>query len=363
MAERCIMEKELSVQEHDVQSKEHYAYLINSLIDAFNAGDLPSVEKITVEPKYGYIATIKYVTGENRVIYGHDPGLNPGSSEELVKDKGYTKFILKENGINCPEGDEFLLPWWAETLRTSDRQQYNNVIQDTSAAHSFIQGSLHYPVYIKPSRGSQGVGVTRISDEQELHEAFDIFNQERVKVALVEEELTMPDYRLLVFNGELVNAYERQPLSVTGNGSFTVEQLIHQKHTELLEQGRDIHMDQQRPLIERKLGKLGLTLSNVIASGDNVQLLDISNLSAGGTPVDVMNTIHPHWARLAGDIAKIFNLRVCGVDLACSDITSGQSEYSVIEVNATPGAKQFMATGQGEQERLKKLFTEFFATP
>ena len=74
--------------------------------------------------------------------------------------------------------------------------------------------------------------------------------------------------------------------------------------------------------------------------------------------MDVTNNIHPHWVDVARKVAQGFNLRVCGVDLACSDITSADSDYSVIEVNATPGAKQFMASG----EALESLFRQFFRT-
>ena len=357
------MEKREPALERTTEPKEHYAYLINILLEAHSAGDLPEVEGIIVEPDYGYIANIRYKTGEHRIVYGHDPGLNHGSSEELVKDKGYTKFILRQHGINCPRGDEFLLPWWADTLRSSDRQKYNDFIQDTSQAQGYIDQEMTYPVYVKPSRGSQGVGVTKVHTPDELAETLESFDEERVKVALVEEGLQMPDYRLLVFDGELVNAYERQPLSITGDGLHTIEELVNTRHTQLLEQGRDIHMERQRPLIEKRLGRYGLQLCDIAALDQRIQLLDISNLSAGGTPKDIMDTIHPRWAELAREISSIFNLRVCGVDLACKDISISDSDYSVIEVNATPGAKQFMATGEGEQDRLKRLFIRFFEQP
>ena len=222
---------------------------------------------------------------------------------------------------------------------------------------------MAYPVYVKPSRGSQGVGVTKVHTSDELAETLESFDEERVKVALVEEGLQMPDYRLLMFDGELVNAYERQPFSITGDGLHTIEELVNARHAQLLEQGRDIHMERQKPLIERCLGRYGLRLCDIAALDQKIQLLDISNLSAGGTPKDVMDTIHLRWAELAREISVIFNLRVCGVDLACKDVSNPDSDYSVIEVNATPGAKQFMATGEGERERLKQLFIRFFEQP
>lgn len=357
------MEANVPVPERLIESKEHYSYLAQLLINAHNDGQLPEVEKVSVEPDYGYFATLQYKTGERRVIFGHDLGVNPSASKELVADKGYTKFVLRENNIKCPEGTELLLPWWADTLRASDSKKFDDIIKDTSGANEYIEESFGYPVYVKPSRGSQGVGVTKVHSQEELDETFYSFGTERVKVALIEEELRMPDYRLMIFDGELVSAYQRQPLSVIGDGAKTIEELIDAKHGDLTELKRDIHMERQRPLIEKKLAKAGMLLTDIVAPGESLQLLDISNLSAGGTPKDVINVIHPRWEELAREISKVFNLRVCGVDLACADITNPDSDYSVIEVNASPGTRQFLASGEDNEDRLKELFIRFFQNP
>lgn len=344
------------------QPKEHYTYLVQLLMRAYRDGRLPNVKNIIVEPQYGYVASIEYHSGERRIVYGHDPGINPGAAEELASDKGYTKFILRENDIQCADGAEFLLPWWADTLRQSDRQQHNEII-DTSAALDYINQSLGFPVFVKPSRGFQGIGVAKVENESELLSLLTSYDSERVKVAIIEECLTMPDYRILVFGDEVVNAYERKTLSIVGDGKNTIHQLINLHHEVLRDAGRDIHLMRQMPLIEARLSKMSLSLTDVIVEGRAVQLLDISNLSAGGTAVDISETIHQRWKDLAVAIAKIFNLRVCGVDLACSDITSDDGEYAVIEVNATPGAKQFMASGQAQRDKIERLLLSLFHTP
>lgn len=345
-----------------VESKEHYTYQTKLLISMFNTGQLPEVENIIVEPRFGYVASINYRDGGTRILYGHDPGFNSGSSEQLAKDKGYSKFMLRKLGINCPNGDEFLLPWWAETLRQSDRHIGNAEIRTTDQADSYIQNELGYPIYAKPVSGSQGSGVQKIFDKNSLNELFGEYNSERVKVALVEEALDMPDYRLLIFDGELVNAYERQPFLVTGDGSSNINSLIDNVVADYIDDSRDIKVDKYRKDIIRKLARHALTLQSVLHEGEKLPLLDISNLSAGGIPIDVSNDIHPHWVDIARNVTQGFNLRICGVDLACSDITSSDSDYSVIEVNATPGAKQFMASGEVGREKLEALFCQFFRT-
>lgn len=346
-----------------ISSEPHYSYQVQLLIDSFNEGLLPEVENITVEPRYGYVASINYREGGTRIIYGHDTGFNAGSSEALAKDKGYSKFILRHLGINTPNGEEFLLPWWADALRESERQRSNDNIRDTSQADEYIRSTLQYPIYVKPVSGSQGVGVRKIHDNEELQDSLDEFNQERVKVALVEEALSMPDYRLLVFDGQLVNAYEREPLSVIGDGEATVLDLIHQKNDLYRQQERDIHLDRQLSEISRYLGRIGITLLDIIPEGERTRLIDVSNLSAGGTPRDISHEINERWVDLAYRIAKGFNLRICGVDLACQDISLEDSDYSVIEVNGTPGARHFMSTSEESRTKLRDMFISFFRTP
>lgn len=343
-----------------IESKGHYTYQVQLLVEAFNNGELPEVERITIEPSYGYMASIHYSDSRTRVIYGHDPGFNPASSDQLAKDKGYSKFILRSLDINCPNGDEFLLPWWAETLKQSNRNIENTDIKTVDAAYDYIIQSLAYPVYIKPVNGSQSIGVTKVYDALETHDVFETYEQERVKVALVEEALNLPDYRLLVFDGQLVNAYERRPFSVTGDGKLTVDNLIEIADDEFKEQGRNIAIDSLMPQIVKVLGRNSLTLASVLKENQIMRLVDVSNLSSGGVPYDVLPSVSERWIQLANKIADGFNLRMCGIDLACQDITSSDSEYSVIEVNSSPGAKHFMASTEEGRDKLKRLFIKLF---
>lgn len=343
-----------------VESRDHYTYQVKLLIDVYNAGLLPEVRQIVVEPRYGYVATIIYHSGSCRVVYGHDPGFNPGSSEKLAKDKGYTKFFLREMGIDCAPGEEFLLPWWADILRHSNRQEANDRIISTDEADAYIRATTGYPIFVKPANGSQGYGAQKVYDVSELTSLMQHYNNERVKVALVEKVIELPDYRLLVIGGRLVNAYERQPLTVVGDGISTLRTLVEQRTQQYRVMGRSVHLAQYMPQVMRYLSRKGLTLDTVPVAGEQVQLLDISNLSAGGTPLDVAPHLHPRWVELACTIAKGFNLEICGIDLACADITAGDAEYYVIEVNATPGVEQFMASKAGGREELRNLFVRLF---
>lgn len=362
----CMVMSEQNIESTEfahVESKDNYAYVTRSLIRLFNEGRLSNVEQVLVEPEYGYVARIKYNDGSFRVTYGNDLGLNPGASEDLAKDKGHTKFMLRSMGVDCPEGKEFLLPWWHDAIKPSQEQRGNTDMRTIDLAIDYIDQDIGYPVYVKPVSGSKGGDVYKVDDPNELIDVFRLYEEKKVRVAVVEKAVIMPDYRIVVLDGELISAYQRIPLAVTGNGIDTTEALIDKLQNQYLLEGRDTRLDAYEPRITQYLGKAGLTLNYIPGDGEKLTLASISNLSAGGTSLDVTDTISPYWVELAVKVAAGFNLRLCGLDLACNDITSGESPYSVLEVNSTPGLDHFASSGVQQQKIVDDLYTTVLNVP
>lgn len=345
-----------------ITSKEHYPYVTRSLARLFNEGRLTNVKDVIVEPEYGYTARIEYKNDKFRVIYGNDLGLNTGASADLAKDKGFTKFMLRSIGVECPEGKEFLMPWWADAIRPSQEQRGNTNLRTYDQAFSYIYEQLAYPVYVKPIQGSKGGDVYRVENDNELFDIFAIYEDKKIRAAVVERAINMPDYRVVMLDGQLISAYERIPLAVTGNGLDSTVSLIEKLQEQYRQEGRDTHLNAYEPRIVKRLGKLGLGLDYIPAQGEKLTLASISNLSAGGTSRDVSDVIAPRWIELAANIAKNFNLRLCGVDLACHDITSDGSEYSVLEVNAAPGLDHYASSGDNQRKIVDELYVKVLNT-
>ena len=260
-----------------VESREHYPYVTRSLVRLFNEGRLTNVKGVTVEPRYGYVSQIEYNDDTFRITYGNDLGLNTGSAEDLAKDKGYTKFMLRALGVECPEGDEFLLPWWVNEIKKSPRQQNNTSIQSSEMAYQYIEDTLHYPVYVKPVAGSKGGDVYRVESDEELQKIFTLYDEKNVRVAVVEKAIDLPDYRVVVLDGELISAYQRLPLSVIGDGKKTTEKLISHLQDQYITEGRDTKINAHDQRIALHLGRKGLTLGYIPEIGEKVTLMPISN--------------------------------------------------------------------------------------
>jgi len=342
---------------------EHYPNVTRNLLRLFNEGRLTNVESVLAEPEYGYIARIQYEDGSSRITYGNDLGLNVKTSSELAKDKGHTKFVLKHLGVTVPEGREFLLPWWADTIREAQSLKGHEVTNTVDEAPNYIDESIGYPVYVKPVDGAKGGDVYRVEDANELQEIFDLYNENQTRLAVVERAVAMPDYRVVVFDGELICAYQRIPLAVTGNGVDSLETLVNDLQKDYERQGRDIQLSIADPQVQRYLGQKGLSGLFVPMVGDTQPLVAISNLSAGGTSVDFTSSIAPEWVELAKKIASGMNLRLCGVDLACADITSNDAEYAVLEVNAHPGLEHYASSGDVQKRLVDDFYIQALNSP
>ncbi|MFB4316988.1 hypothetical protein [Actinomadura sp. 21ATH] len=336
-------------------AKRHYPYVTRILLSLLEEGRLRNVERVEVEPEYGYVTRIYYNNGSVRVTRGSDVGLNPGAACEIAKDKAYTKFFLRKAGFACPEGRAFLLPWWAEKiipglgLRGFDAPLMVDQAADYAA-------SLGFPVYVKPVDGARGQGVWRCDDLAEMERVIADYAEQWIRVALIEEYVDMPDHRLVVMRGGIISAYSRLPLTVTGDGVSTTAELLRRLQQRYTEADRDTLIDVDDARIAARLRREGRTLESVPRAGEPVVLLDISNLSAGGTAHDVTAKVHPFWSALAADVAKSFGLAFCGIDLACHDLAEPGGRYSIIEVNATAGLDNYGSVGRAQRKIVRDLY-------
>jgi D-alanine-D-alanine ligase-like ATP-grasp enzyme len=346
----------------NILSRENYPYVTRSLVRLFNEGRLDNIKDITIEPEYGHVTRIEYKNGSCHITYGADLGINSGASSSLSKDKGYTKFYLRDIGVNCPAGKEFLLPWWVNKIRPSQEKRGNNDLKTTDQAASYIRDTIHYPVYVKPVNGSQGVDVYKVGDDKTLNEIFTVYEEKKVRVAIVEESIMMPDYRIVMLDGQLISAYKRIPLAVVGDGESSIEKLISNLQEQYILEGRDTKLDSNDDRIIKYLENLGLNLQHIPSLSEKITLLHISNLSAGGTSEDVTDIIDHRWIKLGKYIAKNFNLRLCGIDIACDDITSSESQYSILEVNDSPGLGHYASSGSKQKRIVDNLYVKVFNT-
>ncbi|MDQ5824363.1 MAG: cyanophycin synthetase [Chloroflexota bacterium] len=250
---------------------------------------------------------------------------------EIASDKELTKDLLSKVGVPVPEGE---------------------VVDNADDAWRAAQ-DLGGPVVLKPFDGNQGKAVSvNLTTEEQVRAAFELA-QEHSDDVIVERYLSGTDHRMLVVNGKLVAVAQRRPPQVVGDGRSNMRELVVRVnedprrgagHASALTR---IKMD---AAAELTLGKQGYSWDSVPLAGQVVYLRDNSNLSTGGTAIDVTDVVHPDNAAVAVLAASTIGLDIAGVDVVCESIKRPLQEQNggIVEVNAAPGLRMHVYPSEGK---------------
>ena len=198
--------------------------------------------RVVVEPEWGIAAQIIYKNGIVRSLRMYSLDLNHIGSSDIARDKDYAKFFMKKRGYPVAEGETIFEDNWARIVKSNRTILY---------AINYAK-KLGYPLIAKPNSKTQGAGVSLVSSKKELVSALrEIFRMDRV--AIVERYLPGKDYRVVVLDDKIISAYERIPLSVTGNGKSSIIALLKQKQKYFISSERDTRIDFEDRRIKVKL--------------------------------------------------------------------------------------------------------------
>lgn len=249
---------------------------------------------------------------------------------EIASDKELTKDLLAKVGVPVPEGE---------------------VVDNADDAWRAAQ-DLDGPVVLKPFDGNQGKAVSvNLTTEEQVRKAFELAQQHSDAV-IVERFLSGTDHRLLVVNGKLVAAAQRRPPQVVGDGRSNVRELVKRVNEDPRRgagHGSALTRIKMDAAAELTLGKQGHTWETVPDAGQVVFLRDNSNLSTGGTAIDVTDIVHPDNEAIAVLAASTIGLDIAGVDVVCESIKRPLQDQNggIVEVNAAPGLRMHVYPSEG----------------
>ncbi len=304
--------------------------------------------KIVMEPEWGVVGQITYKNGKKRYFRYTSIDLNTLGSSELAKDKDYANFFMKKMGYPTIPGKTFFAKHWCQTINSK---------RNTSAAYAYAK-KLSFPVIVKPNSGSQGNNIILANNKAELNSALQkVFLQD--KVALVQKYVIGQDYRIVVLDNKVISAYQRMPLSITGDGRSNIKKLINVKLDGFIVAERPANISLYDHRILQNLKKNKLNLQSILPKDQKVTLLNNANLSSGGDSLDVTSSLHPKFKKIAIKLTKDMGLRLCGVDLmVAGDISQSPNKYWVIEINAAPGLDHYIKTGVKQQKIVEDMYLE-----
>ncbi|MFO8109081.1 MAG: cyanophycin synthetase, partial [Thermoplasmata archaeon] len=265
---------------------------------------------------------------------------------EIADEKERTKRILEEAGIPVPRG---------EAVKTLEEGLE-------------LAKDLGYPVAVKPNIGNHGRGISsRVEDSEEFKRAFK--EAKRIHpLVVIEKYLTGADHRILVINGKFVAAARRDPPLITGDGRYTVKELIDELNRD---PRRGIGHEKTLTKVDvdymtkRILDQKDYSLNTILPVGEELYLKSTANLSSGGTAMDVTDYVHPKNRMMAERISDIIGLDIMGIDLIVPDLNKPihGSGGGIIEVNAAPGFRMHLDPFYGDKINVAKPVIDMLFPP
>jgi cyanophycin synthetase len=214
-------------------------------------------------------------------------------------------------------------------------------LRTLSRALHFLEGAQGDCV-VKPASGTGGgQGITTgIRTANQLARAATLAALDGGEM-LLEEFIPGDNYRLLYLDGELLDAVQRRPPSVMGDGRSTVRELVDQVNGARLKKGSSISQVQITRDLDMKLtlARRKLSMTSVPAAGQIVSVKTVINQNFGGDNVTVTKELCPSIVADGACAARAVGVRFAGIDIITRDINVPLAESGgvILEVNTTPG--------------------------
>ncbi|TMW72352.1 ATP-grasp domain-containing protein [Alteribacter natronophilus] len=299
----------------------------------------------SVKGSSGELSDIRYSLSDGRnthVFEGSKGDLVTDEARAICDDKKRTYEYLEHAGVPYPKG------------KTFDAGQTDGDILSFAS-------QIGYPVVLKPLNGSGGKGVVvNIKTEKALEEALAyVRGTLGFDDVILEQFVTGEEIRLYVLEDRVLAAVNRVPANVTGDGVHSVEKLIEMKN----EARKQVPHLYHRPIKYDKhlystLRSKKVAFTDVPPKGEKVYVKRVSNVSAGGDPVDLTDEFPEELKDIAVKASQaIPGLVHSGVDMIVDhDMTSGV----VIEVNTRPGIGSHLFPVQGRARDIPKALIDFY---
>lgn len=230
-----------------------------------------------------------------------------------MDDKGLLKQKLLAANVPTPAGGYF-----------SDFMEMREAFQQ-----------LQKPVIVKPRLGSRGRHTTTcIFTEKQLEQAFEIAKQLCYWVVM-EEHLVGSVYRGTMIGGKLRGVLGGDPPRITGDGVYTIQDLVTQKNIAKSQGIKDVLITSvSLEFLERN----GFNLETILPAGQTIDMTEKVGVSYGGTSYEITSDTHPDIAAMLERAAAVVGDPLMGFDFIIPDVTKAPTEqkWGIIECNGIP---------------------------
>ena len=297
----------------------------------------------------GNFSIFIFKNGKRFIAKDYPFNINYSGSIGLCKNKSACASFLRNMGFKVPN-EIYFVKKSDLSLTLTEVEKY---LQNPTDA------GLSYPMIVKPNSLTQGIGVSKINNLEEGIRAVTDILCLKENIFLLQEYCMGRDYRIVVLGDKVIQAYERIPFHVVGDGNKTIKELLNLKVHEFKNLKRDKDIDTTDLRIVAKVHSQGYTMNSVLKNGDVCYLQDIANLSLGGTTRECTSTISLFFQNLAINIASCLNLKLCGIDIIAFDIENpDETNYCILEINSAPGLDNYAYEGEEQEKYVRNLYKQ-----
>ena len=261
-------------------------------------------------------------TGDRRVVVrDHILAIDHDDALRRARDKPAVSRLLREHGLPVP-----------------DQQAFSFVDFETAAAFLRDRGG---PCVVKPADGATGSGVTtEVRSRADLVRAIIRAGRDTDDL-IIERQVAGRVYRILLLDGELLDAIERLPPRVVGDGRSTIGQLVHAENKRRIEAGGADGLSLLKVDLDcvMTLRSSGNHLRTVPPLGATVAVKTATNQNGSADNRSVVDEISPALVDQARRAAALVGVRLAGVDIVTPDPTTTLEAAGgvIVEVNGDPG--------------------------
>lgn len=195
-----------------------------------------------------------------------------------------------------------------------------------------------FPVVVKPVGADRGKGVeVDIRTENDLKVIAESLLKQ-FKDIMVEKYILAIDYRLYVFQGQLIWAHRRVPPHLTGDGVKSISELLEVENLKRLSADSSLKPIPDDRNFSQSLEDQGLSPDSILPLGRRCKVGTLGLVSRGGHTEACYGEVHPDNAELAVDCCRQVGICLGGVDLLIPDISVSwrKSVAHICEINAIP---------------------------
>ena len=260
--------------------------------------------------------------------------LNSAAAMSLARDKGFAGLALTAAGVATIPGQLFFVSPRHAAFRTAGQEPGDALV---------ASAKFRYPVFCKPVSGSRGDFAEIIADPTAFAGYVERVGA-RHDAILVQPFVRGVEHRVIVLNGKGLCAYEKSPLTVTGDGVTSLAALVSKARAEGKPTTATIAPSEATSGEDRAGQRVHA--SEVPVAGGQVRILGPQNRSAGGDARVLQAPAPPALAAIGEAAAAALGLAFAGVDVFDVSEHADLSGLLVIEANASPALLTLEAHGR-----------------